>query len=116
MLGQARVDVLDFELLAEPLAEFARLAAVEDEPFEGLGVFDDLFHFVFDAGEILLAQLVRAVEVVVVAVGQRRAEGQVHVGKEPHDGPRHDVCARVPQHAQGFGVAIGQAAGSRRAG
>ncbi len=92
MLGQSRVDVLDFEFLVQTFAELARLAAVEDEPLERLGVFDDLFHLVFDLGEVLFAQLVRAVEVVVVAVGERRAEGEIHVGKEPHDRAGHDVC------------------------
>ena len=87
-----------------------RLAAVEDEPLEGFGVFDDLFHLVFDLGEVLFAQLVRAVEVVVVAVGERRAEGEVHVGEEPHDRAGHDVPAGVPQDAQRLGVAIGEQA------
>ena len=50
----------------------------------------------------------RAVEVVVVAVRERRAEGEVHVWEKSHHRAGHHVGARMPQHAECFGIAIGQ--------
>ncbi len=108
MLGQPGVDVLDLQLLAQPFAEFAGLFAIENEPLERLGILDDLPHLFFDPRKILLADFVRAVDVVIKAVGERGPEGQVDLGKEPHHGPRHDVGTRVSKHAERLGIAIGE--------
>ncbi len=108
MLGQASVDVLDLQFLLEPFAEFAGLFAVENESLERLGVLDDLPHLLFDPRKILLADLLRTIEIVIEAVGESRPEREVDVRKEPHHGPRHHVSTRVPQHAERFGVAIGE--------
>ena len=108
MLGQARVDVFDLEFLMQAVAEIAGLLAVEDKPLEWLGVLDDFFHLVFDAGEIVLAEFMRAVEIVVIAVRERRAEGEVHVWEKSHHRAGHHVGTRMPQHAECFGIAIGQ--------
>ena len=56
------------------------------------------------------SSLIGAVEidVVVEAVLDGRAEGQADAGEEPHDGPGHDVGARMPQHAERFRVPVGE--------
>ena len=46
----------------------------------------------------------RRIDVVIEAVLERRAEGELRAGEEAHDGAGHDVGAAVPQHVERFGV------------
>ncbi len=108
VLGQPRLDVLDLQLLIQIVAQFDGFVAVQREPLERLRLLDDLLHLLFDPWEIIVADLMLQVEVVVEAVGQCRPERQRNAGIQPHHGPSHHVRTRVPQHAQGFGIAVGQ--------
>src|SRR5579884_2521754 len=106
ILLQVVVDVLDLVFLAQILDQLTSLGRRPLEAFERLGFLDDLAHLLLDAWEVLLADRSRAVDVIVKAVLQRGPEGQLSAGKQPHDGPGHDVSAAVPQHGQGVGVLV----------
>jgi hypothetical protein len=104
VLGQALADVFDLEHLAQILTNRQRLVAWFFQSLEGLVEFDDLGHLGFDGGEVVFAQLVRQVEVVVKAIVDRRAERQLHALVEPHHRPGHDVGRAVPHDGQRVGV------------
>ena len=79
-----------------------RLVARHLEPLERLVGLDDLGHLGLDGGKVLLAELVLQVEVVVEAVVDRRAEGQLHAVEQPHHGPGHHVGAGMPHDPPGL--------------
>ena len=83
------------------------LVAVHFDPLERLVFLDDLGHFGLDPGKILLGKPPLALEIVVEAVLDRGAEGQLNAVEKPHHRPGHDVGAGVPHDIQGLGVAIG---------
>ena len=90
--------MLDLESLTHVFAKRYGLLAIERELLKRLGLGDDRGHFLLDFGKVLLGQLVRHQEVVVKAVGDGRTEGQRDLRIEPHDGPGHNMGARVPEH------------------
>src|SRR5262245_58175451 len=108
ILLQIVVDLFDFVALAQVFHERPRLGGWPLEELERLGVLDDLFHLLFDAREIVLADGSRRIDVVVEAIFQRGAERQLHAGKEAHDGPRHDMRAAMAQHGERFGIFLRQ--------
>ena len=69
----------------------------------GKSLLDDLAHHRLDALEVLRSERLIALEVVVEAVGDRRADGDLHVGEQPFDRLRHQVCRRVAQDIEPFG-------------
>ncbi len=66
----------------------------------------DLAHGVLDAREILGRERLRLQEVVVEAVLDRGADGDLHLGEEPLHRLRHHVRRRVTERGQGLGVAV----------
>jgi hypothetical protein len=68
----------------------------------------DLLHLGFDAGEVVGGDGRVQGDVVVEAVFQRRAVGELGVGPEALDGFGHDVRGRVAQHEEGLGIAVGE--------
>ena len=107
MVGQARLDVLDLQCLTQVLAEPEGLVAAHFLSLERLVFLDDLCHFGLDLGEVLLGNPPRALKIVVEAVFDGGAKGQLNPVEKPHHRPRHDVGARVPHDVQGLRVAIG---------
>src|SRR5262249_54145821 len=61
-----------------------------------------------DAREVLLADQRGRVDVVVEAVLDGRAEGELHSGKQPHDGAGHDVGAAMAKDVEGLAVLLGE--------
>ena len=108
ILLQVVVDVLDLVALVQVRDQGAGLGGGPLEALERLGLLDDLAHLLLDAREILLADRRRRVDVVIEAVFEGRPEGELHAGKQPHDGPGHDVGAAMPQHVERFGVLVGE--------
>jgi len=108
ILLEVVVDVLDLVSLIEVLDQAARLRGGPLEALEGLGGGDDLAHLLLDAREVLLAQRRVAVDVVIEAVLDGGAEGQLDAGEETHDRPGHDVGAGMAQDVEGLAVAVGE--------
>ena len=107
VVGQAGFDMLDFQALAQILAELQGFVAVHFHPLERLVLLDDLGHFGLDLGEIFFRKPPVGLEIVIEAVLDRGAERQLHAFVKPHDRAGHDVGAGVPHHVQGLGVAVG---------
>ena len=105
VLVQLVVDVLDLERLAQVGDELPRLGDRQAEPLERLGVLDDPGHLGLDGGEVVLGEASSGhLDVVIKAAGGRRSKGEPHAGKDPHDGPGHDVRRRVPQDVECLAV------------
>ena len=110
VVGEAGLHVLHLEGLPQVVAQLHRFAAGKFEAVEDLAFGDNLGHFGFDAGEVVLPDRVGHVEVVIEPGGERRAKGEADPGEEPHDGAGHDVRRRVPHDRQRLGVAVGEQA------
>ncbi len=109
ILMELVVDVLDLVGLAEVGDELAGLGHGEAEPLEGLGILGDPPHLGFDRREIVLGEApLGNVDVIVIAVGGRRPEGQPDAREQPHDGASHDVGRRMTQHVERLAVPGGQ--------
>ena len=67
-----------------------------------------LLHLSLDAGEVIFLDGRCRVDVVIEAVLDGRPERQLHAGEQPHDGPRHDVSAAVPQNIECFAILVGE--------
>ena len=61
---------------------------------------DDLAHRRLDALEVFGSERLGALEVVVEAVLDDRADRDLRAGKEPLHGLRHEVRGRVPEHLE----------------
>ena len=108
MILQTRFEVLNLQFLIHFLAEFNGFISREREPLEWFSLFDDLRHFLFDAGEIVFADMCFDIEIIVKAVAGRRAECQSGARKQTHDCSGHDVGTRMPHHAKSLFVLDGQ--------
>ena len=64
-----------------------------DAPVEQLAVLDDLAHALLQRGQVFRGERPRYVEVVVEAVGDRRADAQLGLGEQ--------VLHRLGQHVRG---------------
>ncbi len=91
VIGEPRLNVLDLQLLIQVAAKLDRLFASGVEPLERLGFGDDFFHLLFDAREVVFADLRVEIEVVIKPVSGGRAECEADSRIEPHDRSRHDV-------------------------
>jgi hypothetical protein len=92
---------LDLEPVALLLEDPDRLLDRHLEPLDRVVLRDDLPHFGFDRREVLGSKRALRVEVVVVAVLDRRADPDLHVGEEPFHGLRGQVRRRVPVDGDG---------------
>ena len=86
--GEARLRLVARDLLARPLAAFLQL----------------LRDLRLDPLEILLADRLREVEVVVEAVLDRRADRDLHARIEPPDRLGEQVRRRVAEHGERVGI------------
>ena len=101
-LGDVR-EALDLVGLAASLEELPRLLARHLDALEGVVRLRDLGHLGLDRGEVLLAEAVLEVEVVVESVVRRGSDVELRVGPELGDGVCHDVRRTV---AQGLDVHV----------
>ena len=63
-------------------------------------LLDDVLHFLFDGGEEFLGEGLVDVEIVVKAVFNRGADGQLGLGAQLFHGLGHDVAGRVAQRGK----------------
>ena len=79
---------------------FPRLLARDDPFLEGMIGFDLFLHLLLDFREILGRDAVRKLDVVIKAVLDRRAGGELGVGPEAQDGGGEHVGAGMPDALQ----------------
>jgi hypothetical protein len=104
-LGQVG-DALELErVVAEHLA---RLVARHLAPLEGELLLRDAAHLGLERREVLGRERLRDLEVVVEAVVDGRAEADLRVGAQAAHGRGERVRARVAQHGERLGVALGE--------
>ena len=91
--------------LVRLVGEFGPGLLVGDRPpDEALALLDDPVHALGDRLEVLGGERGGDVEVVVEAVGDRRADAELGVGEQQLDGLRGDVRAGVPDDVQPVGA------------
>ena len=108
LVGKTGLQVIDFERLSHVGEKLNRLGAGHFDPFERLVGLDDLFHLVFDGGEILFRERLVAEKIVVKAGLGRRTERQLDVREEAHHRPRHNVRGRMAENIERFGILFGE--------
>ena len=108
MFREPRLDVLDLQLLPKFPAELDGLITIQVKPLERLRLLDDRTHLLLDPFEVVFADRLVQLEIVVVPVGDSRPECQANAGKKPHHRTGHHVGTTVPHHAQGLGITVGQ--------
>ena len=94
VVGETSGNVLGLEFLVEIADELHRFVARENEPLERFRLLDDGLHLGLDAGEVLLADRLLQVEVVIEPVAGGRSEREPHSLIQPHHGPGHHVRRR----------------------
>ena len=94
------LDDLDLVVLAHLPEAADRLAARHLFPPHGQVLGDDRAHHLLDAGEILAREPAGPLEVVVEAVLDDRADGDLGLGEEPLHRLRHEVRGRMADDAQ----------------
>ncbi len=111
MLGQPGLDVLGLQVLIEIPAPAAK-ASSRDRVNRSNGSASLTIACISASIRGKSSSLIGVceIEVVVEAVAGRRPECQADAVVQPHDGPGHHVGTRVPQDAEGFGIARGEQA------
>ena len=104
------LDQLDLVLLALRLEQRDGVVAGGDDPLEGRIRRDDLAHLRLDAGEILGREGLVAVEVVIEAVLDGRADGHLGAGEQHLHGFGQHMGGVVPDHLQRLVVLAGDEA------
>src|SRR5581483_7138927 len=94
------IDQLNLVLFAQPVEVLARLRDRPFVVFERVVRLDLLGHSPLDLGEIVGGELARDGEVVVEAVLDRRADGDLRARDHVDDGLRHHVRRRMPHTLQ----------------
>ena len=79
-------------------------SSVTSHGAEGLALLDDAPHHLLDRLEVLRGERGLDVEVVVEAVGDRRADAEPRLRVDLLHGLREHVRRRVPQHGQAVGL------------
>ena len=95
-VGGQVVDELDLVRLVLFLHVFDSFLARQLKALELQLFLADLAHFGLDGIEMLLGKVERGVKVVVEAVVDRRADGELDFGPQALDGLRHHVGTGVP--------------------
>ena len=93
LVGRNGVDQLDLEILALVAEDFLGLLARPDFLGEGFVARDDLLHLLFDDGQIFQRERLVAEEVVIEAVLDHRADGDLRA--------RPQRLHRFGQHVRG---------------
>ena len=95
-VGGQVVDELDLVRLVLFLHVFDSFLARQLKALELQLFLADLAHLGLDGVEMFLREVERGVEVIVEAVVDRRADGELDFGPQALDGLRHDVGTGVP--------------------
>ena len=101
------LDDLDLEVLAHAIEELDGLVAVDDLAAEGAVLVDDAVHRLLDVAQVAVREAAaRLLEVVVEAVVDRGADGDLRAREEPLHGVRHDVRRRVADDLEAVRVGV----------
>ena len=101
ILGQV---VDQFHLVGLVLHQFQSIKPGQFKALQLQLFLADLAHFGFDGLQMLLGEVEGCVKIVVEAVFDSGANGQLHFGVQALDSLRHDVGAGVPIRFAVFGV------------
>jgi hypothetical protein len=99
-LKNTRHGALADEAEASALRQCHRLVATDHHALERIIVLDDFFHLLLDAREIIRADAVLQLHVIVKAVFHRWSGSELHIRPYPRDRSRHDVRTGVTQALQ----------------
>ena len=106
-LGNDIVDDLDLVLLAQLVEDFLRFLAIQHLALDRQIALDDLLHALLDLLEIFRGEGLLAGKIVVEAVLDGRADGDLGAGIEFLNRLRHDMGGIVTHQLKGFLVAGG---------
>ena len=106
-LGRNGRDDLGLVLLADGLEILDGLLSVPFLAHHGLVQLGQLVHAFLDGGQILGRERALVRKVVVEAVLDDRADGDLRLGEQILHGVRHQVCRGVPDDVQAFRVLVG---------
>ena len=90
------------QLVGLPLEDLAALLHGDEPFFHRKVCLDDLLHLSLDGLELVRRKGLRAADVVIPAVVQRRADAELGIREQVLDGLRHNVRARVPEGVLAF--------------
>src|SRR5262249_29602028 len=96
LVGGDGIDQLDFESLTHVAEGLLRLLARPDLLGEGFVARDDLAHFLFNDREVFWREWLVTEEIVIEAVLDYRADGDLRSGPERLHGLREHVRGVVP--------------------
>ncbi len=78
-------------------------------PAEGMILFDDLGHLGLDLGEVVGSDFpFGEIDVVVEAIIDDRADGELRLRKDSQNGVGHQVGAAMAKNFEGFAILLGQ--------
>ena len=100
LVGRNGVDQLDLEVLALVAEGFLGLLARPDFLGEGFVARDDLLHLLLDDGQVFQRERLVAEEVVIEAVLDHRADGDLRAGPQRLHGFGQHVRGVVPDQLQ----------------
>ena len=100
------VDQFDLEGLAALLVMPDRAGAVPDFGAHGIAGVDDLLHLLLDQAQILGGERLGAVEIIVPAIFDHRADGDLHIRPDLLHGAGHDMGQIVADQLIGLRLVL----------
>jgi hypothetical protein len=101
------LDLIHFVRLLALAEELERLGHAHVAMLERHVGLRHLAHLLLDLREVVGLERARQLEVVIEAVGDRRAEPELRVGDQLEDGPGHDMRGRVTKRVELLVTVVG---------
>jgi hypothetical protein len=106
LIARDRLDQLHLVGLVVGLVELHRAVALPDLGGDGIAAVDDLAHLGLDLAEVLGGEGLGPVEIVVPAVFDHGADGDLHVGPDLLHRAGHDMGEVVADQLQRLGLVL----------
>jgi hypothetical protein len=116
LIARDRLDQLDLVGLVVGLVELHRAVALPDLGGDGIAAVDDLAHLGLDLAEVFGGEGLRAVEIVIPAVFDDGADGDLHVRPDLLHGAGHDMGEVVADQLKGLALVLHGVNGDLRVG
>ena len=100
VLSAELLDLFDLVVLTPLREEPDRVRSGHLAMLEGEVARDRGAHPLLDPGQVLIGERPRKVEVVVEAIGDRRAEAELRLREELQDRTGHNVRGRMPERIE----------------